>query len=98
MAFSYLTFKICNSIYNCPLALGIFFGRKSTKLTKVVETTTRATTTTVTSTTTVTTTSETPPDNQQVGLLNGLGDILLNNAIVKEGGKVFKGFMDLLGR
>ena len=86
--------NICNFIYNYPRALGIFFGRKSTKLTKVVETTTRETTTTAATSTT----SEKPADNQQVGLLDGLGEILLNNAIVKEGGKVFKGFMDLLGR
>ena len=80
-------------IYNCPLALGIFFGRKSTKLTKVIE----ATTTTST-TTTATTTLETPSTSPQVGLLDGLGELLLNNVILKESGKVFQGFMDLLGR
>merc|ERR1739842_94768 len=73
--------------------LGIFFGRKSTKLTKVIE----AKTTTST-TTTATTTLETPSTSPQVGLLDGLGELLLNNVILKESGKVFQGFMDLLGR
>ena len=75
-------------IYNWPLASGIFFGRKSTKLVK----------TTTTTTTTSTTTLETPSTSPQVGLLDGIGEILLNNPILKEGGKVFQGFMSLLGR
>merc|ERR1711879_1068756 len=45
--------------------LGIFFGRKSTKLVK----------TTTTTTTTSTTTLETPSTSPQVGLLDGIGEI-----------------------
>ena len=88
MALGYFSSFIYYFIYNWPLALGIFFGRQSTKLTKRVESTT----------TTSTTTLETPSTSQQVGLLDGIGEILLNNAILKEGGKVFQGFMNLLGR
>ena len=56
------------------------------------------TSTTTTTTTTSTTTLETPSASQQGGLLDGIGEILLNNPILKEGGKVFQGFMSLLGR
>ena len=43
---------------------------------------------------TLKTTLETPAE--QLGLLDGM--LRLNNVILKEGGKVIRGFMDLLGR
>merc|ERR1719410_2171913 len=83
--------------------LAIFFGKSipsSTSTTTTVTTSTsrrtKRTTTTrriTTSTTTSTTTTTTPPPGD---LISGLGSLLFDNPLAQEGGKVVKGFFDLL--